>query len=329
MGVLVTGGSGFLGGEIIRQLLSRGEYVKSFSRSRPRHLPHHHKLEICLGSITNCHDLKEALKGCNAVIHTAAKAGVWGPHSDYFTTNVTGTQNLLTICAEQHIPHFVYTSSPSVVYEDKSIHGKDESLPYARFYLAHYPHSKKEAELLVLRHHNQHKIQSVALRPHLIWGPGDPHFLPRLIHRYKRKRLFQVGDGTNLVDTIHVFNAAQAHLQVLDKMRAHKDWGGKSYFIGQHKPVLLWDFLRQLLERSGQRNVNFRSVPYTLARVAGATYESMYQALGFDHREPPMTRFLASQLYHSHYFSHQSATKDFGYFPSISTQQGLEELHMR
>lgn len=326
MTTLVTGGSGFLGSEIIQRLLAKGEKVRSYSRRVPSKLKKHPNLEIVLGSVCDTVCLKKALTGCDSVIHTAAKAGVWGLKSDYFSTNVVGTQNILNLSRLLGIRHLVHTSSPSVVYADRDICGLDEKIPYADSFLSHYPLSKKESEIAVLNAHRKGSFQTLALRPHLIWGKEDPHFLPRILKKHDQGSLFQIGQGKNQVDTIHVTNAAEAHLKALSTMKLKPDFGGKAYFIGQEEPVFLWDFLKDLIAATGRKRPKLKKIPYSIARLGGSTFETLYQAIGFDYREPPITRFVASQLAHSHYFDHSMAKKDFGYEVLIKTSQGINEL---
>ena len=129
----------------------------------------------------------------------------WGP-------NVTGTENVIRACREKGVKRLIFTSSPSVVFGDEPHDGADESLPYPESYLCHYPASKAKAEQLVLAAHEIGVLHTLALRPHLIWGPGDPNLIPRVVEMAKKKKLMQVGDGKNLVSVVYVENAAQAQL---------------------------------------------------------------------------------------------------------------------
>ena len=213
--ILVTGGGGFLGQAIVRQLVEEGHQVSSFSRHFHPPLETLGVRQLC-GDITNAGLVKDAVRGKDAVFHVAAKAGVWGDVDDYYRVNVTGTQNVITACQSCRVSMLIHTSSPSVVFHGKDMQGADESTPYPARFHAPYPRTKAMAEQQVLAAGNP--LKTIVLRPHLIWGPGDNHLVPRIIARARGLR--QVGDGTNRVDTIYIDNAARAHvlaMQALEK----------------------------------------------------------------------------------------------------------------
>jgi len=247
--ILVTGAGGFLGGAVARQLRDRGGAVRSFSRSA---YPAFTELgvEQIAGDLADAGAVARAVRGCDAVIHTAAKAGVWGPEHEYFCANVTGTRNVLAACRAHGVRTLVYTSSPSVVAGDHDLNGVDESVPYPPHHLAAYPRTKAQAEREVLAA-NGPDLATVALRPHLIWGPGDPHLVPRLLARARAGRLRRVGDGSNRIDTTYVENAAAAHLLALDRLRPGAACAGRAYFIAQGEPLPLWEFVNRVLALAG------------------------------------------------------------------------------
>lgn len=325
--VLVTGGGGFLGRYICRALKLRGYKVISFSRKNYDFLERL-GIEQIQGSLNDLEALKKAVKNCDAVIHTAALAGFWGQPEKFLQTNYEGTKNLLEAMHHSHISKLVHTSSPSVVFEKSDIKNGDEGLGYCKTFLCDYPHSKMLAEKAVLQAHAEQKVCAVVLRPHLIWGPGDPHFLPRIIEKARTGKLLRIGKQKNMVDVIHVENAANAHIDALEKLSAKAKHAGKAYFIGQNEPVNLWDFIDQLLINSGEAPLSKRALPAPLAYAAGASLEWIYKRLGWFEREPAMTRFLALQLSKNHYFSHARAIEDFGYQANISTKEGLKNLRL-
>ena len=167
-------------------------------------------------------------------------------------------------------------------------------------------------------------LLTTALRPHLVWGPRDNHLIPKVIQRAKTRQLFIVGNGLNKVDVTYVENGADAHLQAADGLAAGSAVAGQAYFISQGEPVILWDFINQILERLGIPRGS-KSISYGTARSIGAVLE-MVHALFCLQAEPRMTRFLAAQLAKSHYFDISKAKRDFGYSPRITTAQGLERL---
>ena len=319
MNALVTGGGGFLGEAVVRQLLARGDTVRSFSR---RHYPAL-GVEQIQGDIADAAAVDRAVAGCDVVFHIAAKAGVWGSAKEYHRINVVGTENVIATCRTHGVQKLVFTSSPSVVTTGHDIAGGDESLPYPRRYLAHYPRTKAAAERLVLNA-NGPDLATVSLRPHLIWGPGDNHLIPRLIERAQAGKFRQIGDGSNQVDVTYIDNAAAAHLLAADRLGPASRVAGKAYFISQGEPVPVWTFINRVLGLAGLPPVT-RRVPLTVAYAAGAVLEGVYRLLGRTD-EPRMTRFLAVQLGTSHWFDISAARRDLGYEPLISTELGLAKL---
>lgn len=325
--VLVTGGGGFLGAKICSQLIEKGYSVRSFSR---KVYPGLQKIgvECVQGDLRDSAAVNKAVKGCESVIHNGAIAGIWGRKHDYLGINVQGTKNVLEASKAFGIRHLVYTSSPSVVARNQDLSGADETLPYSDKYYSWYSYSKTQAESLVLGSHSDQGLCTVALRPHLIWGPGDPHFLPRILEKSRQKRLFRLGSAENLVDVIFVDNAASAHISALEAMSQSRfSGGGQAFFLGQEKPVNLWDFLDQLLLHSGEKPLApHPKLTFKQAWNIGIVLEGLYKVLRIYDRDPPMTRFLAMQLCRSHFFSHAKAADQIGYYPEVSIDQGLELL---
>lgn len=319
--VLVTGGGGFVGSWLVRQLLEKKCQVRVLGRNR---YPEIELLgaECIQGDLNNPEIVDKALTGCQLVFHVASLAGIWGKWKDYYETNVCGTENLIVSCQKCGVSALVYTSTPSVVFNGVDISGADEQLAYADTFLCHYARSKVTAEKMVLGA-NSAELSTCALRPHLIWGPGDPHLLPRIIEAGRRGKLKIVGDGENLVDISYVENVAQAHvLAGLDLLSLQKS-AGKPYFISQGEPVKLWDWINELFQRLGVPQITGR-VPFKLARTVGCLQEMIFKTLFPAEKEPGMTRFLAEQLAKDHYFSMESARSDLGYIPAVSMNVGLE-----
>ncbi len=322
MKALVTGGGGFLGGAIVRKLLARGEAVRSFTRSCYPWLTDL-GVEQVHGDLGTLADVEQAVSGCGVVYHVAAKAGVWGRAADYSATNVTGTQNVIAACKSQGVRKLVYTSTPSVVHGGGDLEGANESVPYPKHYEAYYPESKAIAERAVLKA-NGPDLATVALRPHLIWGPGDPHLIPRLLARARVGKLKRIGTREVTVDVTYVDNAADAHLLAADKLDIGSPVGGKPYFISNGDPVVMWTFLNRILAEAGLPPVT-RTVPGWVGRLAGRTLEATYglfQLAG----EPSLTLFVAKQLSTSHWYDLTAAKRDLGYDPQVSIEEGLKRL---
>ncbi len=322
MTVLVTGGGGFLGGAIVRRLVERGQRVRSFSRQRYARLEAL-GVECVQGDIVDAAAVAQAAEGCDLVFHVAAKAGIGGRYRDYYRANVIGTRSILAACWQSGVRRLVYTSSPSVVFDGRDMEGVDESAPYPRHYEAAYPKTKALAERLVLAA-NGASLATVSLRPHLIWGPGDNHLIPRLVARARAGRLRRIGRANKLIDTVYIDNAADAHLLAADRLAPGAAVAGKVYFISQGEPVPLWDLVNRILEVHGLPPVR-RTMPGAVAYAAGAIAELAWAICRPD-AEPPMTRFLARELSTAHWFNIQAARRDLGYQPRVTMDEGLRRL---
>jgi nucleoside-diphosphate-sugar epimerase len=322
MNALVTGGGGFLGKAIVTRLIARGDAVTSFARGD---YPELHALGVNVkqGDLTDSDAVKRAADGCDIVFHVAAKPGIWGPYQEYYRTNVVGTENVVTACRAGGIARLVFTSTPSVVFDGKDQEGIDESAPYPEHYHAFYPQTKAIAERLVLQA-NDNRLATVALRPHLIWGPGDNHLVPRILARARAGMLRRVGRRANRVDCVYIDNAADAHLLAADRLAPGAPIAGKAYFISQGEPWPLWDLVNAILKAADLPPVT-RTIAPSVAYAAGWAFEMTYRLLGLT-GEPRMTRFLARELSTAHWFNIDAARRDLGYAPTVSIDEGLRRL---
>lgn len=322
MKALVTGGGGFLGSAIVRQLRARGDEVISFSRGDYPELAAL-GVEQRRGDLSDLEALLAAAQGCEVVFHVAAKAGIWGSYEEYHRANVAGTENVIAACRIHSIKRLVHTGSPSVVFDGSDVEGGDESLPYPAHFEAFYPRTKALAEQAVLAA-NSPSLATVSLRPHLIWGPGDNHLVPRIVAKARSGRLRRIGQRACLVDTVYVDNAAEAHLNAADRLAPGQAPAGKAYFITNGEPLPLWDMVNRILAAAGLPPVT-RSVSPALAYAAGAVCEAAWKTLRLS-GEPPMTRFVARELATAHWFDITAARRDLGYQPRISIDEGLRRL---
>lgn len=323
MRILVTGGGGFLGTHIIKELLKNPTYlVTNFSRHSYAHLEDM-GVPTIKGDLRNKSQVEYTLKqGFDAIFHVAALPGVWGKYEDYYEINYLGTKYLAEGAKEHGVSRFIYTSTPSVVFNKEDLLGVNEDQPYATEFLNAYSETKTLAEKCVLELNDGKNFMVCALRPHLIWGPGDPHLIPRVIQKGKEGKLRVVGDGENLVDILYVENAAVAHVQAFEHLNPESRVCGKAYFLGQERPIKLWSFINEILGYVKVEPV-MRSISVDSAYRLGWIFEKIYKFLGIRKPEPPMTRFVALNLGKSHYFSHDNAKIDFGYAPRISIEEGL------
>ncbi|WP_461038399.1 NAD-dependent epimerase/dehydratase family protein [Streptomyces mayteni] len=320
--VLVTGGSGFLGAEICRRLAARGTDTVSFSRHPSAALAQLGVRQF-QGDLADPAAVARALAGCDAVIHSAALVGVSGPPRPYLATNVDGTRHLVEQCRAQEVRTLVHTSTACVVLGPGGLANADESTPAPRRRLAAYPRSKAAAEALVLAADGP-GLATVALRPHLIWGPGDPHLLPTLTRAVRGRRIPMPGDGGNLVDTTHVRTAAHAHLLALDLLHGGHPVGGRAYFVAQGEPVPLRALTSLLLGATGRR-AEWLALPPRLVHAAAAAREAADRLTGAAGTHRP-SRFLVARLTHPAWFDLTAARRDLGFRPPIGLVDGIGEL---
>lgn len=322
MKVLVTGGGGFVGKAIVKRLTARGDQVHTLARSNYPELDKLGALQFH-GDLADPSAVEAAAKGCDLVIHTAAKAGVWGSYESYYQTNVKGTENVVLACRNNGIKRLVYTSTPSVTFAGEDQEGTDESAPYPDKFLTHYPATKAIAETHV-KSANDAELATVSLRPHLIWGPEDNHLVPRLLERAKAGKIKLVDGSTKLVDATYIDNVVDAHILAADQLEPGHAMAGKAYFITNGEPMPMVDIINGILKAGGLPPVT-RNVSSGLAYFAGSVLETAYGLLG-KKDEPLMTRFVARQLATAHYFDISAAKRDFGYQPKVSMQEGFDRL---
>jgi nucleoside-diphosphate-sugar epimerase len=324
MKILVTGGGGFLGQALCRGLRARGYEVVSLSRNRYDALDALGVAQL-QGDLGDRDAVLAAAHGCGAVFHNAAKAGAWGRYASYHRANVAGTQHVIDACRAHGITRLVHTSTPSVTH--RATHpvegGSADTVPYGVGLKAPYAATKQIAEKLVLAA-NDAALATVALRPRLIWGPGDNHLLPRLAARARAGRLRLVGDGGNRIDTTYIDNAAQAHFDAFEHLAPDAACAGRAYFISNGEPRTMRETVNALLAAVGAPPVT-KSLPFPLAYAAGALCEGLWHALPL-RGEPPITRFLAEQLATTHWYDMGPARRDFGYVPRVSFDEGVRRL---
>ena len=316
MKVLITGASGFLGQAVVSGALAAGHEVRTFQR-RPSGVDGASDL---LGSVTVPGDVERAMDGMEAVIHLAAKVSLAGDPADFAAVNITGTQTMLDAARRHGVGRFVQVSSPSVAHAGHSIVG-DDALPadpeHAR---GDYARTKAAGELLALAADSP-DLHVVVVRPHLVWGPGDTQLVERVVERARAGRLPLLGDGTALIDSTYVDNAASAIVAALHRADvAH----GNAYVVTNGEPRMVAELLEGICLAAGARPPRW-SVPAGLARAAGGAIERVWAIRpGVD--EPPMTRFLAEQLSTAHWFDQRRTRRDLDWTPEVSVEEGLARL---
>ena len=323
MKVLVTGGGGFLGSAILDECQDWATELRSFSRGEYPTLAERGVQHI-QGDLTDLDALKRSFDGIDVVFHTAALPGAWGRYNRYFDANVVGSRNVLKAAQHCGVKAIVHTSTPSVVHANEGIAGAGEELPLAEHFLAHYPKTKAIAENEMLMASSE-TLPICALRPHLIWGPCDRHLIPRLVARARSGRLRLVGPNSPTVDSCIIFDAARAHvLAAKTLLKPAPACAGKAYFISQNEPWPIDRLVCEILNAVGER-WRPRYISPSLAYGLGRFFEISYRLLMIE-KEPPMTRFIASQLSTDHWFDVSAAKRDFGFIPEFSIEAGLRML---
>ena len=325
--VLVTGGGGFLGRALIRQLQAWGVRCRSYARGAYPALSAA-GVEVHRGEITDLDALLKAATGCTAIFHVAALPGDAGPWHRYDQVNRVGTERVIEVCRRAGISRLIYTSTPSVAHGGGDLEGVDESIPYPEKFHAPYPATKAAAERLVLAANgeglsNGERLSTVALRPHLIWGPGDNHLIPRLIERGRKGRLRLLAPE-KLVDSVWIEDAAWAHLCAWCALDPEAPCAGRPFFISQGEPWPMGALINGILAAVGEPPVEKQISP-RLARWVGTLCELAWKLLPLS-GEPPMTRFLAEQLSTAHWYNIRAARELLAYQPKETVQSALDRL---
>ncbi|KQO65151.1 NAD-dependent epimerase/dehydratase family protein [Curtobacterium sp. Leaf261] len=319
MRVLVTGASGFLGRAVATAVRDAGHEVRTFQR-RPSGLVPRDGLEDRLGSVTSPSDVQAAVSGMDAVVHLAAKVSLAGDPREFDRVNVLGTRLLLDAARSAGVTRTVFVSSPSVAHAGASIVG-DDALPASPSTArGDYARTKAVAELAALGMDTD-DFRVVAVRPHLVWGPGDTQLVARIVDRARRRRLPLLGDGAALIDTTYVDNAASAMVAALDRV---DDVHGNAYVVTNGEPRPVAELLAGICGAARVPAPSVR-VPAGLARFAGSVLERVW-AVRPGEDEPPMTRFLAEQLSTAHWFDQRRTRRDLRWSPSVSLDEGFRRL---
>jgi nucleoside-diphosphate-sugar epimerase len=314
--VLVTGASGFLGGAVAAELVRAGHEVRALQR-RPSGVV---GVTDVLGSVTDPALLERAVDGVEGVIHLAAKVSLAGDPREFHTVNVGGTRLLLDAAERAGASRFVQVSSPSVAHAGSALAGVGAEPASPEHARGDYARTKAEAELVALARDSE-AMRVVAVRPHLVWGPGDTQLVDRIVDRARRGRLPLLDGGTALIDSTYVDNAATAIVAALHRAdTAH----GNAYVITNGEPRPVGDLLAGICLAAGVTPPRW-SVPAGLARAAGSAIERVW-AIRPGTDEPPMTRFLAEQLSTAHWFDQRDTRRNLDWAPTVSLDEGLARL---
>lgn len=323
---LVTGGCGFVGAAIARALKARGDEVRvlDVATECPVEDVDYRRVDI-----TDKPAVIEACRGVDTIIHNASIVHTKQNKQDVvWAVNLGGTENMLEAAKQNGVPRFIYISSGSVVYEGKDIENGDESLPYSSVSQAPYADSKIAAEKLALAHNGEGGMATCALRPHVVFGPGDNRFMPTLLAKGRNGQLrVQIGRGVWLSDYTYVSNMTDAVLladDALAKDGLNSVAAGQAYFITNGEPMPFWDFIRRVAARLGFPPIKY-TAPKSLVYVIAAIKEGIDTLKGGTlNAEDGLTRFAIRYMCTHHYFSIEKARRDLGYNPAVSVEEGIE-----
>lgn len=318
MKVLVTGATSLLARHTAEALLRRGERVVVFQRHASAV-----DTEQILGDVRDRERLFAAAAGCDAIIHAAAKVGVVGKWSDYRTVNVDGTANVIAAARRQGVARLIHVSTPSVTHAGHSLVGALAEPAVTGRTNAFYAESKAIAERLALAASDE-SLAVVAIRPHLVWGPGDTQLVGRIVERAKSGRLALVGDGAALIDTTYIDNAASALVAALDAAHPTARCAGRAYVIANGEPRPIRELVLGICRAAGI-DASPRRIPLRIALRAGSLVERLWSMKPGDD-EPPLTRFMAEQLGTAHWFDPRPTREDLGWIPTVSIDEGLRQL---
>lgn len=315
MRVLVTGASGMFGRAVADALVARGDAVTVFQR-RPSGVD---CLEL-LGDVADPVAVGRAARGNQAIVHMAARVSPTGSRQSFEATNVVGTTNVLAWARSCGADRVVYVSSPSVAHTGTPHFGCGAAPADPERSRTHYARTKAIAELAVLRAASD-EMAVVAVRPHLVWGPGDTQLVDRVVKRARAGQLALIGSGAALVDTTYIDNAVGAVLAALDRA---EEASGRALVVTNGQPRPVAELLRRLCDAAGV-TPPVRRVPLPIAKALGAGVELAWAALRLD-VDPPMTRFLAEQLATAHWYDQRTTHEVLQWRPEVDLDEGFERL---
>ncbi|KAA9395714.1 NAD-dependent epimerase/dehydratase family protein [Kocuria coralli] len=317
--VLVTGASGMLGAAVARLLRDRGWTVRLMQRSAAP-LAAEEGFEQVLGSVSDPEAVGKALDRVDDIVHLAAKVSFAGEWEEFVRTNVTGTRVILESARLAGVRNVVFVSSPSVAHQGSSIQGDGAEPADPHGARGNYARSKAAAELLALEADSP-GLKVTAIRPHIVWGPGDTQLVERIVDRAARGRLPILDDGAALIDTTYIDNAAEAIVRALERIDVSH---GEAFVVtnGQPRPV---GEIIALMCKAGSVAPPTRKVPSGVAKLAGRAIEKVW-AVKPGKDEPPMTEFLAEQLSTAHWFDQKRTHEVLGWKPAVTIEEGMDRL---
>jgi len=319
MRAFVTGGSGFVGRNLIALLKARGDVVRALARTDAA-IKTVQQLGAgsVHGDLDNAEALRNGMADCDVVFHSAAKVEDWGRYEDFYRVNVMGTENVLQAARASGVRKFVHVSTEAVLAGGLPIRNADETWPRAKNPLGLYPLTKGLAEERVLAA-NSPELTTVIVRPRFIWGKEDTSLLPQIIQAVQKGQFMWIGGGRYLTSTCHVRNVCEGSLLAAERGR-----GGEIYFLTDGKPIEFRNFITALL-KTQNINPGNRNVPLWLARNFARASETIWRGLHLNSR-PPITRTAVCLIGEEVTVNDAKARRELGYAGKVSIEEGLVEM---
>ena len=315
----VTGGSGFIGGALIRRLVAGGCDVRALARSdRSAAAVEELGASAVRGDLDDVAAMTEGARGCDVAFHLAAFVAQWGTRAEFERGNVQGTRNALDACRAAGVARFVHCGTEAAILAGEPVVNADETAPLRPDSPALYSATKAEAERIV-RAASSDGFETVVLRPRFVWGAGDTTLLPEIIEATRAGRFAWIGGGTHRTSITHVENVVEGLLLAAERGRP-----GEAYFVTDGEPVVFGEFISELLRASGVEPPT-RSVPAPVAGALARAGELAWRTLPLK-GEPPLTRFACWAASQECTLDDSKARSELGYRPVISRERGLAEL---
>jgi nucleoside-diphosphate-sugar epimerase len=315
----VTGGSGFIGGALVRRLVADGWTVRALARSdASADAVREGGAEPMRGELADTASMAAGAAGCEIAFHAAAQLGDWGKREDFERGNVIGTANVLEACRAAGVRRFVHVGTEAALLAGQPLVNADETAPLRPDSPALYASTKARAEQAV-RAASGDGFETVVVRPRFVWGVGDATVLPSLIDAIERGRFSWIGGGRHRTSTTHVDNTVEGLM-----LGAERGRGGEAYFVTDGDPVVFRDFVTDLLATQGVEAPD-KNVPPGVVRAVAAAGEAAWRALPLP-GSPPITRFASWVASLECTIDISKAHRELGYEPVKSIAEGLEEL---
>jgi UDP-glucose 4-epimerase len=310
---LVTGGTGFIGKNLVKQLIQEGNYCKCLVRKNSavneiRSLG----ADLAYGDILKPDTLNAIVQDVKVVFHLAAQVGKWGISEDeFYTINVQGTRNLLEASLRAGVKQFIFCSTPGV--QGKGYPQAQEKLPYNPPYV--YERTKSKAEELVLEFFQKKFFPVTIVRPDFVYGPGDLRRLP-LYRSIRDKKFYLVGNGKSVLHPTYIDDVIQGFKLLIDNPEAV----GEIFNVAGPCPISVKEYVNTIAQVLNVKSSRLK-IPKSFAMTAACFCEAVSS---FSGKEPFISRSKIEFLTKSHGSDISKARSKIGYEPKFELQEGMQ-----